>query len=118
MTPNPAARRFDNSRFAAEQQQMTTAVHHARERSHNKEALSLSRRCAVVAYLLKQRLKEWLEFDSTAVRRLSGIGGLATGGLLYLCGRAGQGFAILAKLHRAASLSWASRVAERLARAA
>lgn len=97
---------------------MATVVHVAQKDICDTNPASLMERCAGAADLLKKRIKEWLEFDSTAVKRFSSLTGLAVGGLLYAARCPRRGFSILAKVHRSAAGGLSSRLAERLARSA
>lgn len=76
------------------------------------------RRFKTASGLIKQRVKEALEFDSRVFSTATGVVGLTAGLGLCAAGRPRQGFNILSKLHRFAGLDWISRPAERLARAA
>lgn len=79
-------------------------------------ALGRGRLARVACDLAKLRMKEYLEFDSAAVRTGVGVTGLAAGLGLFAAGYTQRGFDILSKLHRSACPDWVARRVERVVR--
>ena len=66
--------------------------------------------------LLNAQTREWLRFDSGAVRTLASVGGLMSGALMDLAGQRSRALSIYGALHRAACSPRADRLIERLIR--
>jgi glycosyltransferase involved in cell wall biosynthesis len=64
------------------------------------------------------RLKEWLEFDSSVLKRVLGVSGFVVGFLCYKANRSQWAFGLWSRTHASAWSSWASYVVSQFMRSA